>query len=274
MAIKDLNTLKEWFSSGKKPTQDRMWDWLDSFWHKNDSLPQDTILNLPETLDEKAEKSDFDAHVSDLNAHNLNSRLDGKANTLHTHEIPDVIGLGDTISALQATKADIDYVNQALTYQLVKEVKLNPAPLTGTTTNTIVLSVPFAANTLEDCSYLVVIIGSKNANSASSVNYRMYFGTSETIAGSTQIAFTQGEILEVQTYFSREIYIEGNNLRTVNFSAYAKNAMYNGNASSSYQTLPINKAVVNYLNFAIRLDNASDSAYYDRLRIIKIKNKP
>jgi hypothetical protein len=105
MAIKDLNTLKEWFSSGKKPTQDRMWDWLDSFWHKNDSLPQDTILNLPETLDEKAEKSDFDAHVADLNAHNLNSRLDGKANTLHTHEIPDVIGLEDALTTLTVNDA-------------------------------------------------------------------------------------------------------------------------------------------------------------------------
>ncbi|MBY8961781.1 hypothetical protein KJK34_03340 [Flavobacterium sp. D11R37] len=105
MAIKDLNTLKEWFSSGKKPKQNNYWDWLDSYWHKDETISQDDIQNLPEALDQKTQKSEFEAHVTDLDAHNLNSRFDAKANVRHTHEMTDVIGLDDTVASLVVNNA-------------------------------------------------------------------------------------------------------------------------------------------------------------------------
>lgn len=43
MAIKDRNTLKNWFKTGLKPLQSQFWDWLDSFVHKDDNISSDKI---------------------------------------------------------------------------------------------------------------------------------------------------------------------------------------------------------------------------------------
>lgn len=65
----DINTILNWFKTGKKPTQSQFWaSWL-SFWHKEESIPQSSISNLTTVLNAKAEKSQFDAHQIDVNAH-------------------------------------------------------------------------------------------------------------------------------------------------------------------------------------------------------------
>jgi hypothetical protein len=38
MAIKLVDELKQFFMTGKKPTQQQFWDWLDSFRHKNEKI--------------------------------------------------------------------------------------------------------------------------------------------------------------------------------------------------------------------------------------------
>ncbi|MEN2400604.1 hypothetical protein GKZ90_0012505 [Flavobacterium sp. MC2016-06] len=65
----DKNTLKNWFSTRKKPLQAQFWAWIDSYWHKDESIPQNAIENLTETLNTKTEKLQFDAHLIDSNAH-------------------------------------------------------------------------------------------------------------------------------------------------------------------------------------------------------------
>ncbi|QSW90690.1 hypothetical protein J0383_07740 [Flavobacterium endoglycinae] len=65
----NLNTIKNWFKTGLKPTQSQFWATWDSFWHKDEAIPQSSISNLTTVLNAKAEKSQFDAHKTDTNAH-------------------------------------------------------------------------------------------------------------------------------------------------------------------------------------------------------------
>lgn len=54
MAKQTVNILKGWFSTGKKPLQNQFWDWLDSFWHRDDSIPIASITGLQDALDNLA----------------------------------------------------------------------------------------------------------------------------------------------------------------------------------------------------------------------------
>lgn len=51
------NTLYNWFLTGLKPKQAQFWAWLDSFWHKNESIPVASITNLQGLLDDKLDAS-------------------------------------------------------------------------------------------------------------------------------------------------------------------------------------------------------------------------
>lgn len=39
MALQTLNTIKNWFRTGLKPTQTQFWDTWDSFRHKYEKVP-------------------------------------------------------------------------------------------------------------------------------------------------------------------------------------------------------------------------------------------
>jgi len=65
----DKNTLKNWFKTGLKPTQTQFWAWIDSYWHKEEPIPQSAVQNLTTTLNAKVETSQFNGHLNDDNAH-------------------------------------------------------------------------------------------------------------------------------------------------------------------------------------------------------------
>lgn len=85
MAKTPINNLKNWFKTGLKPTQEQFWNWMDSFWHKDEKIPQSAVEDLTavlsakaektqldgfiETLATKAGKQDFDDHITDPTAH-------------------------------------------------------------------------------------------------------------------------------------------------------------------------------------------------------------
>jgi len=50
-----LNTIKNWFLTGLKPTQAQFWATWDSFWHKDEDIPQESIEGLQSALDAKAD---------------------------------------------------------------------------------------------------------------------------------------------------------------------------------------------------------------------------
>ena len=55
MAKTTINIIKSWFKTGSKPTQDQFWSWQDSYWHKDEIIPQENIQNLNTTLSSKAD---------------------------------------------------------------------------------------------------------------------------------------------------------------------------------------------------------------------------
>lgn len=46
MAIQNINTLKSWFKRGFKPLQQQFYDWIDSYWHKDEKIPIATVEGL------------------------------------------------------------------------------------------------------------------------------------------------------------------------------------------------------------------------------------
>jgi len=67
--IKNINTILDWFKAGKKPTEQQFTDSWQSFWHKEEIIPQATVENLETDLDLKADQADLEAHINDPDAH-------------------------------------------------------------------------------------------------------------------------------------------------------------------------------------------------------------
>lgn len=55
MAQTAINIIKNWFKTGLKPTQEQFWNWMDSYWHKDELIPQENIKDLSTTLSGKAD---------------------------------------------------------------------------------------------------------------------------------------------------------------------------------------------------------------------------
>lgn len=51
----NINTIKNWFKTASKPTQDQFWAWMDSYWHKDEKLSIGAIERLSEILGSKAD---------------------------------------------------------------------------------------------------------------------------------------------------------------------------------------------------------------------------
>lgn len=69
MAIQTLNTIKNWFKTSLKPSQQQFWDTWDSFRHKFEKVPVKDVDGIDELLLSKADKTILDNHLADKNAH-------------------------------------------------------------------------------------------------------------------------------------------------------------------------------------------------------------
>jgi len=64
-----IETLKQWFSNLKKPTQEQFWAWLDSFWHKSEKIPMESVEGLDKLVEGTASAEQLSNHLNDSNAH-------------------------------------------------------------------------------------------------------------------------------------------------------------------------------------------------------------
>lgn len=48
--MKTKEDLKLLFENGDKPTQEQFWEWLDSYWHKDEKIAQDSIENIEKVV--------------------------------------------------------------------------------------------------------------------------------------------------------------------------------------------------------------------------------
>lgn len=60
----NISTIKQWFRNGLKPTQEQFWAWMDSYWHKGEEIPQNSIKGLDKSLEAKAETSAVEAKAN------------------------------------------------------------------------------------------------------------------------------------------------------------------------------------------------------------------
>lgn len=95
----NLNTIKNWFKTGLKPTQQQFWDTWDSFWHKDDNIPVANIEGIDTLLNQKANKSVVDNHLIDANAHaNLFSGKEDKSKKGQPNGYAPLNNLGKILS--------------------------------------------------------------------------------------------------------------------------------------------------------------------------------
>ncbi|MBR3568220.1 MAG: hypothetical protein IKN94_08105, partial [Salinivirgaceae bacterium] len=118
MANTSREQLKAWFRRGMKPLQSQFAAWIDSFWHKDDSIPMASIEGLAEALNSITVP--VDDTISDESENPVQNKvikeaLDGKANaadlefkadTKHAHDIDEISGLEESLEA-KADTADL-----------------------------------------------------------------------------------------------------------------------------------------------------------------------
>lgn len=91
MAKVNLTTIKNWFKTGLKPTQAQFWDTWDSFWHKDDAIPLNSIDGLQEVLNEK-----LDAELFSLDNEMSDTSLKGVQNKVIKEYVDSTLGGLDT----------------------------------------------------------------------------------------------------------------------------------------------------------------------------------
>ena len=69
MAIQTLNTIKNWFKTGLKPSEAQFWDTWDSFWHKSETIPTTSVTGLDGILNSKASQELASLTVDTLEGH-------------------------------------------------------------------------------------------------------------------------------------------------------------------------------------------------------------
>jgi hypothetical protein len=64
-----IDTVKEWFKTGLKPTQAQFWAKFAYLRWKDEKIPVEDIQEIEEILNAKADKEAFETHLSDPDAH-------------------------------------------------------------------------------------------------------------------------------------------------------------------------------------------------------------
>ena len=62
-------TLKKWFSNFMKPAQEHFAEWIDSYWHKSESIPMKNIEGLSTAIENTVSAKQLLNHINDTNAH-------------------------------------------------------------------------------------------------------------------------------------------------------------------------------------------------------------
>lgn len=105
MAKQDKSKLKDWFRTGKYPTQEQFWDWMDSYIHRDDKLDIAVFPELDGILRQKIDKVAFQYHLDHVdNPHQVTKAQIGLGNVNDTADMDKPISLA-TQNALDL-KAD------------------------------------------------------------------------------------------------------------------------------------------------------------------------
>lgn len=116
--ITDKNTLKSWFKRGLKPLEVQFHAWMDSYWHKSESIPTSSIENLENTLNSKAESSSVEVITKEIGE--ITKGIEDHINDTGKHKTEKEQGkldnLADNPDATYASKDELGGVEPVIFY--------------------------------------------------------------------------------------------------------------------------------------------------------------
>ncbi len=125
MALIDRNTIKNWFRRGLKPLESQFAAWIDSYWHKNDTIPIESIDNLQQILSDKADQEAVDNAIINAlqNVTVQDASLNNKGIVQLTNEYGHSDNLAATQSLVQHLKDDVtdNYFTKTQTQDLITQ---------------------------------------------------------------------------------------------------------------------------------------------------------
>jgi hypothetical protein len=156
--IQPINQLKQWFSKYKYPTQSQFWDWLDSFWHKDDSIPADNISGLEDMFNGIAsgfnEAINTKQDITDNNLFTNNKTVVGAINELNSiTEKSTNKGVAGGYAPLNSEgKIDEEYLEDYITQEELETDLSEYQKITDNTLTTTNKAVSGAINELKTAS--------------------------------------------------------------------------------------------------------------------------
>lgn len=128
-----LTTLYKWFSDLKKPNGAQFKALIDSFWHKSERIPMDTIDGLDRIIEDTASAQQLQNHLTDTHAHkevldkkvdkvegkilssnDFTNELRQKLEGLQQVDTSNLLPKGDYMGTAQDLKKMIDDLNAIL----------------------------------------------------------------------------------------------------------------------------------------------------------------
>lgn len=114
MATTTREQLKAWFRKGLKPLESQFAAWIDSYWHKDDSIPMSSVEGLNDALNNRTILADDTLDATSTNPIQnapVAIALETKSPVGHTHPTSDITGLEDALSEATTTKMNRDGSN-------------------------------------------------------------------------------------------------------------------------------------------------------------------
>ncbi|KFF13125.1 hypothetical protein IW15_10205 [Chryseobacterium soli] len=92
-----LHTILSWYEDGDFPTQEQFAASWSSFYHKDEFIPMDKVDNLNAKLQDKTDKLVYQAHLTNVDAHNTTlAKLDASnLNDINIQAWKIILGVGD-----------------------------------------------------------------------------------------------------------------------------------------------------------------------------------
>lgn len=123
MATVDRNIIKSWFKRGLKPLESHFAAWIDSFWHKNDTIPIESINQLQSILSDKANTDYVQNAIGDALS-NINL-TDASLTQKGIVQLTNSLGYSDSLAATQTLVTQVqngitdNYYTKSQTEQLI-----------------------------------------------------------------------------------------------------------------------------------------------------------
>jgi hypothetical protein len=93
----NINTLKQWFKNGLKPSQEQFWAWMDSYWHKEEKIPVAVIEGINEILQGKADTETVNTLYQWLNGLIADGLESSPDKTYSINKIRELINIASNI---------------------------------------------------------------------------------------------------------------------------------------------------------------------------------